>query len=275
MPELTALITCRNESRNIRDCLESVRWADEIFVVDSFSTDDTLEICRQYTDRIVQHEYLYPAAQKNWAIPQATYPWVLILDADERVTPALADEIRRIVAADGPYDGYYLKRLSYFLGRLMRYSGWQHDRVLRLFRRDHGRYQTRWVHESLVLDGQAGICSGHLIHYPYRDFASYLAKLQRYSGWSAYDPSRRRRRPSAPGILGRTVGKFLQRYLLQGGWLDGAHGLLLCMATAFSTYAIYTRRWEVSGPAAVADDAPALAAESIPARRPTVGVTGE
>ena len=138
MPKLTALIPCRNESVNIRDCLESVKWADEIFVVDSFSTDDTLDICREYTDRIIQHEYVNSAAQKNWAIPQATHSWVLIVDADERVPPDLADEIRRIVADDGPRDGYYLKRRSYFLGRLIHYSGWQHDRVLRLFRRDRG-----------------------------------------------------------------------------------------------------------------------------------------
>jgi glycosyltransferase involved in cell wall biosynthesis len=100
MPKLTALITCRNESVNIADCLQSVKWADEIFVVDSFNTDDTVEICRQYTDRVVQHEYATPAAQKNCAIPRAAHPWVLILDADERVPPGVAEEGRRIVAAD-------------------------------------------------------------------------------------------------------------------------------------------------------------------------------
>jgi glycosyltransferase involved in cell wall biosynthesis len=244
MSRLTVLIPCRNESVNIRECLESAKWADEIFVVDSFSTDDTLDICREYTDRIVRHEYVNSAAQKNWAIPQASHPWVLIVDADERVTPALAEEIRRIVAADGPLDGYQLKRRSYFLGRMIRYSGWQHDRVLRLFRRDRGRYQDRWVHARFELDGREGTCAGWLLHHPYRDFASYLTKLQRYSDWSAHDPGRRRPRPSAAGVLVYTVGTFLQRYLLRGGWLDGAHGLLLCMATALSTFAICTKRWE-------------------------------
>jgi glycosyltransferase involved in cell wall biosynthesis len=275
MSKLTALIPCRNESANIRDCLESVKWADEIFVVDSFSSDDTLDICREYTDRIVQHEYVNSAAQKNWAIPQAAHPWVLIVDADERVTPELADEIRRIVAADGPCDGYDLRRRSYFLGRMIRYSGWQHDRVLRLFRRDRGRYQRRAVHAGFELNGRAGICSGWLIHYPYRDFASYLTKLQRYSEWSAHDPTRHRKRPSALGILGRTVGTFLQRYLLRGGWLDGAHGLLLCLATAFSTYAIYTKRWEASGTAAAATEAPARAVDSAPTRGHAAGATGD
>ena len=275
MAKLTALIPCYNESANIRQCLESVRWADEIFVVDSFSTDDTLDICREYTDRIVQHEYVNPAAQKNWAIPQASHPWVLIVDADERVSADLAEEIRDIVAADGPCDGYYLKRRSYFLGRLIRHSGWQHDRVLRLFRRDRGRYGPQWVHEQLELAGQAGICSGWLVHHPYRDLAAYLTKLQRYSEWSVRDPSRHRRKLSAVGVFARTVTVFLQRYVLQGGWLDGAHGLLLCLATAFSTYVTYTKRWERSQRTVAASKASASTVPPMSRRRSQVGVAGD
>ncbi|MRR14508.1 glycosyltransferase family 2 protein [archaeon] len=136
---LSVLIPCFNEEKNIEECLKSVSWADEIFVVDSFSTDGTLDIARKYTDRIVQHEYINSAAQKNWAIPQALHDWILIVDCDERVTPGLKNEIISILSMENPLDGYWIRRKNFFLGREIEHSGWGRDSVLRLFRRDLGR----------------------------------------------------------------------------------------------------------------------------------------
>ena len=122
--KLTVIIPAFNEEDNIRDCIESVRWADEIFVVDSFSIDKTVEIASEYTDRIVQHEYINSATQKNWAIPQASNDWVMILDSDERVTSALKDEIVNILSSNDILDGYYIPRVNRFLGRDIKYGGW-------------------------------------------------------------------------------------------------------------------------------------------------------
>jgi len=245
LQKLTALIPCRNEERNLGDCLGSVKFADEILVVDSFSTDATLEIARQYTDRIVQHEYVNSAAQKNWAIPQAAHPWVLIVDADERVTPGLREEIQAILAADGPLDGYWLRRRNIFLGREIRFSGWQGDRVLRLFRRDRGRYEDRHVHASLLLDGRAGACRHPLLHYSYRDLEDELVKIRRYGQWGAEDALARGKRPTARRLFWNPVFAFLHNYLLRGGFLDGRHGLVLCLFQAFGAFYKYARLWEL------------------------------
>jgi len=141
--KLSAIIPTFNEEENLRECLESVRWADEVLVVDSFSQDRTVEIASELGARVVQHEYVNSAAQKNWAIPLALHPWVLLVDADERVTLDLRDEIRELLTVEPPFDGYWIRRANHFLGRRMEHCGWETDRVIRLFRRDVARYQDR------------------------------------------------------------------------------------------------------------------------------------
>jgi glycosyltransferase involved in cell wall biosynthesis len=151
---LSVLVTTFNEAENLPACLEGVTWADEIVVVDSGSTDATRDLARAHGAKVLEHAYESAARQKNWALPQLSHPWILILDADERVPPALAGEIRAVVAQDGPADGYFLRRRSFFLGSEIRHCGWGQDRVLRLFRRDRASYDDRWVHETLQLDAR-------------------------------------------------------------------------------------------------------------------------
>ena len=135
MPEtITVIVPTFNEEENIRECLESVRWADDIFVVDSYSTDSTLEIAREFTDHIVQHEYVNSATQKNWALQFVQTDWVMVCDADERVSPELADRVRRILADGTDYDGFYIRRLTVFFGKLIRHCGWHKDYLVRLWR---------------------------------------------------------------------------------------------------------------------------------------------
>jgi glycosyltransferase involved in cell wall biosynthesis len=228
---LTAIVITQNEEENIGECLESVRFADEIMVVDSFSTDSTPDIALRHGARLLQHQYVSLAAQRNWAIPQASHDWVLILDADERVTPELREEMVRVLRAPGR-DGYEMKRRNFFLGREIRHSGWQNDWVLRLFPKAKGRYPEKHAHERLVIDGRTARLRGRLLHYSYRTMDDYWRKLERYAEWNAMDAAKRGARVSRLYALLHPPLRFLKAYLLQGGFLDGRAGLTLCLLTA-------------------------------------------
>ncbi len=248
--QITALIPTYNEQANIAACLASVAWADEILVIDSFSTDATPEMARAAGARLIQHEYENSAAQKNRAIPQATHPWVLIVDADERVTPALRDEILAILAADaraesGVLDGYRIWRDNHFLGRPVRFSGWQDDSVLRLFRRDGARYPDRHVHADLIVaSGRVGRLRGRLLHYTFVSFTHYMEKFDRYTGWAASDRAGRTPRVGMRHLALRPAFRFFKQYVLRLGFLDGRIGLTVCMLAAFSVFMKYAKLLE-------------------------------
>jgi glycosyltransferase involved in cell wall biosynthesis len=243
---LTVLVPTFNEERNLAECLESVQWADEILVVDSHSTDGTRDIARRAGARILEHPYENSAAQKNWAIPQATHEWVLVVDADERVTPELRSEIQAILAAPrAPVAGYRIRRRNFFLGHEIKYCGWQRDRVLRLFRRDLGRYESKWVHAEIRLPN-AGDLNGVLEHHSYRTLRDYLTKADRYASWGARDLVEAHRRVHAWTMLGHACFKFVKMYLLQRGILDGVHGLILSVLGSFTVFLKYAKRWETS-----------------------------
>src|SRR6478752_4457732 len=177
--QLTVLIPCKDERRNIRACIESVQAiADEILIADSGSTDGTLDIVRDLGDcRIIEREYINSANFKNWAIPQARHEWVLVVDADERVTPALAGEIKRLLATDPICDGYSLRRDNFFLGHPIRHSGWSTSRLVRLFRKSVSRYETRRVHANVVVDsGKIGQLVHPLEHHTALDLDRFVAK---------------------------------------------------------------------------------------------------
>ncbi len=241
---LSALVTTKNEERTIRACLESLRWADEVVVVDSGSADGTLAIARSIADRVLEHEYESPAAQKNWALPQLTHSWTLILDADERVTPELRREIESVLANPSRRDGYWIHRENYFYGRPIRSAGWQRDKVLRLFDRRKGAYRPVLVHEEIKLEGSAARLAAKLVHEPYRDLDQYFEKWDRYARWSAEDMRRRGVRASGLRLLLRPWLRFLRMYALEGGFREGRRGLVLCWLAAFSVFTKYARRWE-------------------------------
>jgi glycosyltransferase involved in cell wall biosynthesis len=241
---LSALVTTKNEARTIRACLESLRWADEVVVVDSGSTDETVSIARSIADRVLEHEYENPAAQKNWALHKLTHPWALILDADERVTPELRREIEAVLHDPARRDGYWIQRENSFYGRPIRSAGWQRDRVLRLFDRRKGAYRPTMVHEQLELQGREGSLRGLILHEPYRDLDQYFEKWSRYSRWSAEDLKRRGVRASAVRLLLRPWLRFVRMYVLEGGFREGRRGIVLCWLAAFSVFTKYARRWE-------------------------------
>jgi len=246
MEKLTAIVPVFNEEKNLEDCLRTLTWADEILVVDSFSRDNTLAIARRFTDRILQHEYINSAAQKNWTIPQAHHDWVMIVDADERITDALREEIRRVLGGDrGPAcDGYRIHRQTYFWGKPIRYCGWQHDQVLRLFNRHKGRYEEKEVHADVTIHGTVGALEAPLIHYTYRNFDQYFSKFNRYTDWGAAELDKRGVRARWYHLMLHPTFRFFRMYILQLGFLDGLHGLVLCMLACFSVFTKYAKLWE-------------------------------
>jgi glycosyltransferase involved in cell wall biosynthesis len=240
---LTVLIPTYNEERNLPDCLASVAWADEIFVVDSFSSDRSVAIATAAKARVVQHEYVNSAAQKNWAIPQCTHRWVLIVDADERVTPELADEIRALLEAAPPHAAYEISRRTFFFDTEIKHCGWDSDRVTRLFDRERARYPDLEVHADLIVDGSVGHLAHKLDHYTYRTFDDYFEKFRRYTTWSANDLWKRGKRASALSIFVKPTARFFGMYVLKQGFRDGVAGLVACMLGAFSVFGRYAKLW--------------------------------
>lgn len=246
---LTVLIPCKNERANIRACIESVRGiADEILVADSGSTDGTLEIVRSLGGcRIIEREYVNSANFKNWAIPQAQHSWVLIVDADERVTEALATEIRQALAlVSENIDGYWIPRHNYFLGFRIRHCGWNTDRLLRLFRRDAGRYQERWVHAQIPLPAnRVGLLTAGFQHFTTWSSEHFWQKQNRYATWGALNLRNEGHHPSRWQMFLRAPLRFLYLYVLRMGFLDGIPGLQICAYSAFYTFMKQARLWEL------------------------------
>jgi len=246
--KLTVIIPCKNERNNIGACIDSARRvADEVLVADSGSTDGTLEIVRQLGGcRVIQREYVNSGNFKNWAIPQAGHPWVLIVDADERFTQPLADEINFLLAVGPAHQGYYLYRTNYFLGRRVRFSGWRGDKVLRLFRRDLGRYAGESDHAQLELaSGNAGYLKHPLQHFTYWTLDQYFLKFHRYTVQSAQNKHAAGRRASYGRMLLAPPLRFLHCYVVRLGFLDGMTGLQVCALAAMATFVKQARLWEL------------------------------
>ncbi len=242
MDKLSVILITRNEAANIRACLESVAWADEIIVVDSGSTDDTVAIAREFTPHVHVHDWPGFGAQKNRALDYATGEWVFSIDADERVTPELRAEIE--AAMDMPRaDAYEMPRLSSFCGRFMRHSGWHPDYVLRLFRRGKGRFSDALVHESVQTQGSTARLRRHLLHYSYRDLDDVLSKLNSYSSAASAMLQRRGKRGGLTQAVLHGLWAFIRTYFLRAGFLDGREGFMLAVMNAENSYYRYIKLW--------------------------------
>lgn len=247
--DLSVVIITHNEEANIADCLASVAFASEIVVVDSGSTDRTVELARAAGAKVLcAADWPGFGAQKNRALAQATRPWVLSIDADERVTPALRDEIRAAVADASRYDAWDMPRRSSFCGRYMSHSGWYPDRVTRLFRRERARFSDDLVHERVVVDGPIGHLRSDLLHATYPDLETMLQKLDRYSSASARAMHEQGRRSSPGGAVARGLWAFIRTYVLRLGFLDGRLGFVLAVSIAETTYYKYLKLWLLSQP---------------------------
>ena len=248
-PRLSVIVITRNEAQRLPRCLASVDWADEIIVVDSGSEDDTVALARAGGARVIETaDWPGFGPQKSRALAAATGDWVLSLDADEWLSPELAQEIRQVLAA-APLDadgtgavlGYELPRLSSFCGQWMRHSGWYPDRVLRLFRRGHGRFSEDRVHERVLLEGRQGRLRGTLLHESIPDLSSAIDKMNRYSSGRAEDLRARGRRGGLGRALAHGLWTFLRTYVLRRGFLDGSLGLVLAIHNAETTFYRYLK----------------------------------
>jgi len=243
-PRLSVVVVTLNEEERLRACLESVAWADEVIVVDALSQDKTVQIAREFTDRVIVRPWPGFAAQKNFGLAEAGGDWILSLDADEQVSPGLRDEIARVLADDGPHDGYRAPRRNVFWGRWVRHGGLWPDWQLRLFRRGCGRFVERAVHESIEVTGSVGRLEGPLVHRSYRDVADFLARADRYSTLAAGEQVRSGRRVRARDLVLRPAGRFLSMYVLKLGCLDGGPGFLLATLYAYYVFIRSVKAWE-------------------------------
>ena len=248
MPCLTAIIPCKDERLNIRPCVESLRpIADEILIADSGSTDGTLEIVKDVGGcRVVEREYVHSGDFKNWAIPQATHSWVLILDADERLTDTLATEIRQKLQAKPDHDGYWIYRDNFFLGHRLRFGDWGSDKVLRLFRRDLSRYVGDTDHaEVFVNTGQVGVLRNRIEHYSTWTYDHYLAKLSRYSNWQAsqWNAGGKKLNPWRFAFGGPY--RFFRSYCVRLGFLDGWAGFQVSVLMGIYAFLKQAKLWEL------------------------------
>ena len=249
MARLSVVVISFNEAANIARCLDSVAFADEIVVVDSDSTDGTREIALRYTDKVITRRFAGFGEQKQFAVEQASGDWILSLDADEWLSEALQSSLKQLMQApsDTLADGYTIYRLNDYLGRPMRYCGW-YVPILRLFRRGRGRFNAKLVHEEILLEGRADLLAGDILHVPYRDIFHHLEKMQRYARLDAEEIRRRGR--CFDGIrawihiVARPAWKFVEKYIVQQGFREGMHGLVLSLMAAFGVFLIHVHAWD-------------------------------
>ena len=244
MPRLSVVVITRNESANIRAALDSVRWADERVVVDSGSTDDTVGIARALADRVVVHAWTGYGAQKNRATELASHDWVLSLDADERVSAALAREIRFLMRSEPAARGYRVPRVTRYLGRWIRSTDWYPDLQLRLYDRRCARWNDRLVHESVVVDGPVGRLRGELEHHAYRDVSHHLRTIDGYTTLAARQMHGEGRRAAWVDLAVRPPAAFLRNYVLRGGAREGVRGLIVSMLNAGYVFLKFVKLWE-------------------------------
>lgn len=243
-PKISVVVTTFNEEHNIADCLESLLWCDEILVVDSFSTDRTPEIVKRFDEvTLVQRTYYGSAAQKNWAMDECAHDWILIFDADERCTPKLRREIENVLAKGPKYEAYTIRRRVYFLGKVIRFSGWQHDQVIRLLKKGAGRYPNRRVHADMKTRGPAPLLRNVMDHYMVEDFHAYALRIVKYSRWGASQGWKEGKDPGLAEVFGRSVWRFLRTYFVQLGIFDGMRGLVFCLLQAYGTYLKWSILW--------------------------------
>jgi glycosyltransferase involved in cell wall biosynthesis len=240
-PSVSAVVIAKNEEAVIRRCIESLSWAREIVVMDSGSTDRTVEICRELGATVYQADWQGPATQRNRGIDNATGEWILALDADEWVTGDLRREIEQAVNAPGALVAYRIPRLSSYCGRYMRHGGWWPDYVSRLFKRGQARFGGGIVHDHLICEGPTGRLRNHLMHEPFKDLGKVLEKLNAYSTWGAQRLHEEGKRAGLARAVAHGLWAFLRTYIVRAGFLDGREGFMLAVSNAEGTYYKYVK----------------------------------
>ena len=240
---ITAIIPTHNEESCIHGAIRSVSFADEVIVIDSNSSDDTVAIAGEQGARVLLRKFDDFSSQKNYAIGKARNNWIFVLDADERVSPELGKEIQNAARDAGVNVGFFVYRTFYFKGRRIKHGGWQTDKVVRLFRKDCCRYDGRLVHEQIEATGKLGYLNHKLDHYSYRSFDHYASKLNQYASLQAKELLGRHRRVTLFHLLVKPPFRFFVHYVVRMGLLDGVPGFILAAQHSFGVFTRYAKLW--------------------------------
>jgi glycosyltransferase involved in cell wall biosynthesis len=240
--KISVTIITGNEEVNIRECLESVKWADEIIVVDSESSDKTVEIAKSFTEKVFIRKWEGYASQKNFAMERAANIWVLSIDADEKATKELSEEILTLKFAD--YDGFKIKRENFFIGKQITGCGWGNDYQVRLFNKNKTKLTDRLVHEGFVVNGKLGTLKNSMIHYSYRNLKDGFSKINEYSSLEANEKAKRKR-ITGLRLVFFPVWAFIQHFFIRKGFKDGRHGLIVSLMHAMTKLQVYMKIWEI------------------------------
>lgn len=245
--KLSVLIITKNEEEHINALLSSIDFADEVVVVDSYSTDKTVILAEELGAKVLFREFDYHAAQKNWGLKQLQNDWVLVIDADERISSNLKEEIIAVLNKENLREkAFWIKRENFLMGKKVKYSGWQNDKVIRLFNRKFCKYGDKLVHEEIETNEKVGFLKNKLIHYTYKNFKSYFNKVQKYTTQKALIKSKTHSTINFYHLVIKPLAKFLKRYILEKGFLDGKIGVIISSMAAFNVFLVYLKVWRIN-----------------------------
>lgn len=242
MTKISAIIPTLNEEIHIADAIKSASFADEIIVIDSFSTDKTLEIAEKMNVKIIKRKFDDFSSQKNYAISHAKHSWIYILDADERVTKEVKAEVLEAIKNPNGFVGFYVRRTFYFAGKKINYCGWQRDKVVRLFLKEHCKY-TGVVHETITTKGALGFFNHKIDHFSYRSYDHYIAKMNHYGQLRAEELLAKGKKVNIYHVLVKPPARFFIHYFIRLGFLDGFAGFLVAKTQAYGVLTRYIKLW--------------------------------
>ncbi|MEW5691729.1 MAG: glycosyltransferase family 2 protein [Candidatus Hydrogenedentota bacterium] len=255
MAKISSVVITKDEESNIRECLESLRFTDEIIIIDAGSTDKTLEIAKEYTDKIYNNRFEGWVRQKNFGIEKAQHNWILSIDADERISLELKNEILRIKERlNDEIAGYEVPILPYYMGRWIRHSNWYPGYKVRLFNKKFCRWDGDFSHEFVKVNGMTARLKSNILHLAFIDFDKHLNKMGYYTTYSAIELSKKGIKFSVTQLICRTIYSFIKHYLIKRGFLDGIQGLVISYVSAFSVFAKYVKLYELNKYQAVSEE---------------------
>ena len=244
--KITGIIPTFNEETHIEAAIDSLDFTDEIIVIDSFSSDKTIALAEAKGVKILQRKFDNFSSQKNYAIKKASHSWIFLLDADERVTPELQKEVLETVNKSSKYTAYWIWRSNFFMKRRIKYSGWQNDKVIRLFKRDKCSYDGKLVHEEIQSTGEIGRLKQVLDHYTYNNFNRFIQKKNLYAELQAKELSNRGIKPTLAHFIFKPAYRFINHYILRRGFLDGIEGFFIATFSAYAIFARYVNLWLIN-----------------------------
>ena len=246
MEKITAIIPTFNEETNIEAAIQSVSFADEIIVIDSDSTDRTREIAQQYNTRIIQRKFDNFSSQKNHAIEQATYKWIVLLDADERIETKLQEEIVEVVNNASNFGAFWVYRRNFLLNKEIKYSGWQNDKVVRVIHKDFCKYNGKLVHEEISSSKEIGFLKERIIHYTYKDFDSFISKKNKVAQLQALELAKKNKKVTFTKLIFKPSFRFFNHYVLRLGFLDGFQGFFIASFYFYTVFTRYVKLWIIN-----------------------------